>query len=105
MRLLLRIVSVFSLVAAVLLGVFDAIASVAGSGVILTSLRQISTRFAPELLAAAENATASLPGGGWMSPAFAWVLAQPACGVLLSLFLLAWVGGFRRQPAAGRFAA
>lgn len=106
MRLFFRIVSFFCLMAAVILGVFDAIGSVAASGPILTSLRQVWTQIAPDALAAAENAAVvSVPLAAWISPAFAWVLAQPAFGVLLALSLLAWVAGYRKQPAAGRFAA
>lgn len=105
MRILLRIISFACLVLAVALSALDSIESVAESSVILTSLGQVWARLNASSLAAGIEAAGGLPFAAWTTRGLSWVLAQPAFAVLLVLSLLAWIGGYRKIPAAGRFAA
>lgn len=105
MRLLLRTISFACLVLAVGLSVLDSIESVAESSVVMTSLGQVWGRFSPASLAAGLDAANSLPLAAWSTRGVSWSLAQPAFAVLLVLSLLAWIGGYKKVPAAGRFAA
>lgn len=105
MRFLLRSVSFLLLVAAVFAATLDSITSVAESAVTLTSIGSAWTAIDPASLAEARArlGTADFPGtlGVW----FSWLLLQPAFALALALSLLFWMAGYRRPPAAGRFAA
>lgn len=105
MRFLLRSVSFLLLVAAVFVATLDSITSVAESALSLTSIERVWTTLAPASLAGfeAKVAAAKLPASvaGW-SP---WLMQQPAFIFALVLSLLFWMAGYRRAPAAGRFAA
>lgn len=105
MRFLIRFLSLLSLVAAVMAGVLDAIQSVAANQVLLTPATITLEGLMPGSVAAFETTVRThLPGWAWdgvMAP----ILAQPAFVVLLALSFLLWIIGYRRQPAAGRFAA
>lgn len=105
MRFLLRSISFLLLVAAVFAGILDTLTSVADSSLSLTSIGTAWTVLDKARLAAFESRVAAwnLPAGtaDWLP----WVLAQPAFGVALVLSLFFWMAGYRKTPAAGRFAA
>lgn len=105
MRFLLRSISFLLLVAAVFAGILDTLTSVADSSLSLTSIATAWTVLDKASLAAFESHVAAwnLPAG--IAYWFTWLLAQPAFGVALALSLLFWMVGYRKTPAAGRFAA
>ncbi len=105
MRFLLRFVSFLLLVGAVFGATIDTITSVADSAVVLTPIGTVWTLFDPASLTGAEArlAASGLPASA--GEGFRWLLAQPAFAVALALSLLFWIAGYRRPPAAGRFAA
>ncbi len=105
MRFILRFISFLALAAAVVLAVFDTILSIAGSGFTLSSFGEVWARFSPATLAAGLDSVARLPFSPWPARGLGWVLAEPAAAVLLVLALAAWIAGYRKVPAAGRFAA
>lgn len=105
MRFLLRFLSLVFLVAAVMSGIIDSIQSVASETVVVTPFGAAIFSVNPEILAAAETwSLANLPA--WVWNVFAeWTLLQPAFAVFLFLSFLFWAIAFKREPAAGRFAA
>ena len=105
MRFLLRFLSLAFLVAAVMTGIIDSIQSVASEMVVVTPFGASIFSVDPEILAAAETwSLAHLPA--WMWNTFAeWTLLQPAFAVFLFLSFTLWAVAFKREPAAGRFAA
>lgn len=105
MRFLLRFVSLLFLVAAVMTGVIDAIQSVASEAVVVMPFGAAIFSVNPDILSAAETYSLThLPPVVWN--VFAeWLLLQPAFGVFLSLSLVLWIVAYKREPAAGRFAA
>ena len=105
MRFLLRFLSLIFLVAAVISGIIDSIQSVASEAVVVTPFGAAIFSINPEILAAAEVwSLTNLPA--WVWNIFAeWTLLQPAFAVFLFLSFLFWAVAFKRESAAGRFAA
>ena len=105
MRFLLRFFSLVFLVAAVITGIIDSIQSVASETLVVTPFGAALFSVNPEILASAETwSQSNLPA--WVWNIFAeWTLLQPAFAVFLFLSFLFWAFAFRREPAAGRFAA
>lgn len=105
MRFLLRFLSLVFLVAAVMTGIIDSIQSVASESMVVTPFGAALFSVNPEILAAAETwSLQHLPA--WMWNTFAeWTMLQPAFAVFLFLSFLFWAVAFKREPAAGRFAA
>jgi hypothetical protein len=93
------------LAAAVFLGSVDSIESVAASGVSVMSLADVWARLSPGSLSASLEAMGSGPLSSYAMTGANWTLAQPAFAVFLALSLVAWIGGYRKVRAAGRFAA
>lgn len=105
MRLLLRFLSLVFLVAAVMTGIIDSIQSVASEAVVVMPFGAAIFSVNPEILAAAETyALTHLPPIIWNTFA-EWLLLQPASAVFLTLAFALWAAAFKREPAAGRFAA
>ncbi len=105
MRFLLRFLSLLFLVAAVMTGIVDSIQSVASEAVVIMPFGAAIFSVNPEFLAAAETYSLShLPPYVWNGFA-EWLLLQPAFAVFLFLSFVFWAVAFRREPAAGRFAA
>lgn len=105
MRFLLRFLSLLLLVGAVMAGIVDSIQSVASEAVVVMPFGGALFSLNPEILAVAETYSLThLPPIIWNGFA-EWLLLQPASGVFLVLSLLFWCLGFKREPAAGRFAA
>lgn len=105
MRFLLRFLSLLFLVAAVMAGIVDSIQSVASEAVVIMPFGAAIFSVNPEVLAAAETySLGHFPPFVWNTLA-EWLLLQPAFAVFLCLSLLFWTVAFRREPAAGRFAA
>lgn len=105
MRFLSRFLSLAFLVAAVMTGVIDAIQSVASEIVVVTPFGASIFSVNPEILATAETwSLAHLPAWIWNN-LVEWTLLQPAFAVFLFLSFMLWAVAFRREPAAGRFAA
>ncbi len=105
MRFLLRFLSLLFLVAAVITGILDSIQSVASETVVVMPFGAAIFSVNPDILAAAETySLAHLPPFIWNNFA-EWLLLQPAFAVFLVLSLALWIVAYRREPAAGRFAA
>ena len=104
MRFLMRLFSLVFLVAAVMAGIVDSIQSVASEALVLMPFGAALFSINPDLLAAAETYSLShLPPFIWNTVA-EWLLLQPASAVFLFFAFLFWVLGWKREPAAGRFA-
>ena len=104
MRFILRFFSLVFLVAAVMVGIIDAIQSVAGEAVMMTPFGAAIFSVNPAILASAETyILANLPPFVW-NTVIAWILLQPAFIVFLVLALFFWIIAFKREPA-GRFKA
>ncbi|MDW9353995.1 hypothetical protein GOA97_06940 [Sinorhizobium meliloti] len=105
MRLLLRFASFLALMAAVFAGTIDSIQSVAASEPVITSLADGIAAIGSDQLNWAQSLQRTGAGPAMWLRALHWVLAQPAFAVFLALALLLWMAGYRKKPAAGRFAA
>ena len=105
MRFILRFLSLVFLAAAVIVGIIDCIQSVASETISLTPLGAALFSINPGLLAAAESYFRSHISAAVWDSVMEWMLLQPAVIVFLVLSLLFWLIAFKRQPAAGRFAA
>jgi hypothetical protein len=104
-RFLLRFLSLLFLVAAVMVGIIDSIQSVAGENIYLTPFGAALFTLNPNIVASAQAFLESrFPPFVW-NTAIAWILTQPAFLIFLILSFLCWVVAYKRQPAAGRFAA
>ena len=105
MRALLRILSFFVLVAAVLVAVFDCVQSFAAGSMILTPLRMTWATLNVASADAVENYLRGLfSAANWIN-SIDWIFSQPAMIDLLVLSLLFWILGYKKRPLAGRFAA
>ncbi len=103
-RFVLRTLSLFALVVAVMAGAIDAIQSVSASEPVLTPLAVAWSTASPGTIALlADGIMRNFPYA-W-DPAAIWVLSQPAFAVLLAVSLLLWALAYRRPPVAGRFTA
>jgi hypothetical protein len=105
MRFVLRFLSLIFLAAAAIVGIIDSIQSVASETIALTPLGSALFSVNPGLLAAAESYFQMHVSAVFWDTFVEWMLLQPAAVVFLLLSLLLWVIAFKRQPAAGRFAA
>ena len=101
MKAIVRFASLLLLIAAVGVGVFDAIRSVSTSSINLLSLKEGLDLLSPSLLAMAEAMIAH-----YIHPQ-AWRILEtglsivPAFAVLLGLSLLSWMAGYTHRPAKG----
>ncbi|NRP72190.1 hypothetical protein ILFOPFJJ_03087 [Ensifer psoraleae] len=105
MRLLLRLASFLVLTVAVLVGTVDAIQSVAASAPAMTSLADAMSVLGPDALNWVHALQRTDAGPAIWLAGLQWLLARPAFAVLLVLALLLWMAGYKKRPAAGRFAA
>ncbi len=105
MRLLLRLASFLALTVAVLAGTIDSIQSVAASGPVLTPLADGIEVLGPEAAGWVQSLQRTDAGPAVWLTALHWLLKQPAFAIFLILALLLWVVGYKKKPAAGRFAA
>ncbi|MDW9613284.1 hypothetical protein GOC09_20510 [Sinorhizobium meliloti] len=105
MRLLLRFASFLALMAAVFAGTIDSIQSVAASEPVITSLADGIAAIGSDQLNWVQSLQRTGAGPAMWLRALHWVLAQPAFAVFLAPALLLWMAGYRKKPAAGRFAA
>jgi len=105
MRFILRFFSLVFLAAAVIVAIIDSIQSVASESILLTPLGAALFSINPDILAAAETYFQTHISAVFWDSVIEWMLLQPAVIVFLVLSLLFWIIAFKRQPAAGRFAA
>lgn len=105
MRFVLRFFSLLFLAAAVIVGIIDSIQSVASETVALTPLGAALFSVNPGILAAAETYFQTHISAAFWDSVVEWILLQPAVVVFLILSLLLWLIAYKREPAAGRFAA
>lgn len=105
MRFLFRLAAFAVLVVAVLAGTVDSIQSVSASSVMLTDARTAWTSVSPATFEGARFLTERYLHPAVWDYGAVWLLAQPAFAVLLGLALILWMIGYKRRPAAGRFAA
>ncbi|MQW85372.1 hypothetical protein [Sinorhizobium saheli] len=105
MRLLLRFASFLALVAAVLAGTVDSIQSVAASEPVMTSLGDGIAALGPEALNWVQSLQRTGAGPAVWLTVLHWLFMQPAFAVFLVIALVLWMAGYRKRPAAGRFAA
>ncbi|WP_312359973.1 hypothetical protein [Ensifer sp.] len=105
MRFVLRLASFVVLLAAVLAGAVDAIQSVAASELVMTSLGDDLEALGADTASWVQFAQRSDSAPTLWHQALHWLLTQPAFAVLALLALLLWMAGYKKRPAAGRFAA
>ncbi|MCA1490077.1 hypothetical protein I6F11_03980 [Ensifer sp. NBAIM29] len=105
MRFLLRFASLLALTVAVLAGTIDSIQSVAASAPVMTPLGEGIEVLGPEALGWVQSLQRTDSGPAIWLAALHWLFMQPAFAVFLVIALLLWMAGYRRRPAAGRFAA
>ncbi|KWV41427.1 MULTISPECIES: hypothetical protein [Rhizobium] len=105
MRFLLRLTSLVALAVAVIAGTVDAIQSVAASSVVITPVGDAWQDLSPSSLESLQSSIAYYIHPRFYTLAFQWLMLQPAFAVFLVLSLLLWMAGYKRSPAAGRFAA
>ncbi|WEX77592.1 hypothetical protein PYH37_002398 [Sinorhizobium numidicum] len=105
MRLLLRFASFLALVVAVLAGTVDAIQSVAAYAPVMTPLADGIAALGPDALNWVQSLQRTGAGPAIWLKALHWLFMQPAFAVFLLTALLLWMAGYRKKPAAGRFAA
>ncbi|WP_416796587.1 hypothetical protein [Ciceribacter azotifigens] len=102
---LFRFLSLVALCIAVATGVLDSIASVSASGTVVTPLGIAWIELSPDTLSVVSDAVQRTWGPKAWGFAIRWLLPLPAFAVFLALSLLLWMIGYKRRPAAGRFAA
>lgn len=102
MRFLFRLVGLLALVAAVIAGTIDAIASVAAGALRLTSVSTAWMNLAPVSLATLRTDVGAHAGAWLAEPALDWLLSEPVVVVLGVLSLLFYCAGYRRQPVTRR---
>ncbi|TCN24796.1 hypothetical protein [Sinorhizobium americanum] len=105
MRLLLRFASFIALAAAVLAGTVDSIQSVAASEPVLTPLAEGIGLLGPDALNWVQSLQRTDAGPAIWLTVLHWIFMQPAFAVMLVVALVLWMAGYRKKPAAGRFAA
>jgi hypothetical protein len=105
MRFVLRFFSLLFLAAAAIVGIIDSIQSVASETVALTPLGAALFSINPGILATAETYFQTHISAAVWDSVVEWILLQPAVVAFLILSLLFWLVAYKRQPAAGRFAA
>ncbi|OHV80599.1 hypothetical protein [Ensifer sp. LCM 4579] len=105
MRFLLRFASFLALTVAVLAGTIDSIQSVAASAPVMTPLGEGIEVLGPEALDWVQSLQRTDSGPAIWLAALHWLFMQPAFAVFLVIALLFWMAGYRKKPAAGRFAA
>lgn len=99
MRFLLRFVSLLLLAAAIIVGVVDAIQSVAGETVSLTPFGAALFTINPAILDATETFFRTRLSAVFWDTAVEWLLLQPASLVLLGAALVFWLVAYKRRPA------
>ena len=104
-RFAFRLLSFIALVLAVITATMDSIESVSSSDVVLTTLGMAWSQTSPLTLALAEIYAERYFGDWFWQPGVLWVLQQPTFAVFLLLALIFWMVGYKKPPAAGRFAA
>ena len=105
MRMLLRFLSVLSLIAAVVAGVADTVQSFAADLPVMTPGLTLMQFALPGAYERIENYAATLPSGATLARWFELAMSQPAFGLLLALSLLFWIVAYKKPKPAGRFAA
>ncbi|MEI3854257.1 MULTISPECIES: hypothetical protein [Ensifer] len=105
MRFLLRLASAVVLFAAVLAGAVDAIQSVAASELVMTSLGDDLEALGADTASWIQFVQRSDTAQTIWHAVLHWLLMQPAFAVLALLSLILWMVGYKKRPAAGRFAA
>lgn len=105
MRLLLRFASFLALVAAALAGTIDSVQSVAASEPVMTPLAEVAVAFGQDAVDWVQSLQRTQAGPAIWLAALHWLFMQPAFAVFLIVALLLWMAGYRKKPAAGRFAA
>ncbi|AUX74806.1 MULTISPECIES: hypothetical protein [Sinorhizobium] len=105
MRLLLRFASFVALMAAVLAGTIDSIQSVAASEPVLTPLAEGIGLLGPDALNWVQSLQRTDAGPAIWLTALHWIFMQPAFAVMVVVALVLWMAGYKKKPAAGRFAA
>ncbi|KSV64166.1 hypothetical protein N185_07515 [Sinorhizobium sp. GW3] len=101
----MRLASAVVLFAAVLAGAVDAIQSVAASELVMTSLGDDLEALGAETASWVQFAQRSDTAPTIWHGMLHWLLQQPAFAVLALIALVLWMVGYKKRPAAGRFAA
>jgi len=104
-RFVFRVLSLVALCIAVVAGVLDSIASVSASEVVVTPLGIAWLELSPDTLNVVSDTVQRDWGPKAWGFAIRWLLPLPAFSVFLALSLVLWMIGYKRRPAAGRFAA
>lgn len=105
MRFILRLFSLVFLVIAVIIGVNDAIQSVAAGRAVFTILGKAWLEVSPETFNLSQEAVRDHVHPFVWDQVIGWVLTQPACAVFLAFSLLFYLLAYRRRRLASRFAA
>lgn len=105
MRMLLRFVSLVSLIAAVVAGVADTVQSFAADVPVMTPGLTLMQFALPGVYERMEGYVATLPSGARLARWLDLAMSQPAFAILLALSLLFWIVAYRKPKPAGRFAA
>lgn len=104
-RFVFRMLSLLSLMLAVVAGVMDSIQSVSSSEVMLTSVASAWQELDAASLELARETLEHYIPVLIVLDGLEWVLRQPAFAVFLSISLVLWMIGYRKPSLAGRFAA
>ena len=104
-RFVLKAISLFALVVAVMAGTIDAIQSVSASQPVLTPLGSAVSASGDRGLALVQSLERSGGPAGVLQPVALWMLQQPAFAVFMALALALWMIAYRKPPVAGRFSA
>lgn len=105
MRFILRLISLFFLVVAVIAGVVDSIETVSAGVYTPTILGEAWFQFSPDTLNMMQATVQRYVHPALWDPVIQWILLKPAALVFLALSLIFYLLGYRRKNAAGRFAA
>lgn len=104
MAFFFRFLSFLALVLAIAAGTIDAIASVASSSVVLTSVEEDWLAASPRSLPLVQGMVEHYIHPQVWQNGFAVIIRQPAFAVCLGLSLALWMIGYRRPPPRSLFA-
>ncbi|KQZ97862.1 hypothetical protein ASD64_16605 [Mesorhizobium sp. Root157] len=104
-RFVFRLAAMVSLSIAVIMAVLDATRTVAASQLVLTPLKTSWNAVSPQTMAAAEMFVREKLSPILWDMGANWLLSLPGFAVFCGLALLFYAVGYRRERAAGRYAA
>jgi hypothetical protein len=104
-RACLRLLSGLVFVGALIAAVIDSARSIAASSLSLTSFAELWGTYAPESLGKVQEAGPAVLSAGIWSTISNFVLSMPAAAVLMTLAVLLYMLGYKREHSYGRFAS